>query len=281
MSPPRLLQEPDPRASQALVRVAAAVGVQIRDARLTRRWTVRELASSARVDQSELAHLESGRVRSLGPYARVATALGLRLEVDLVDPRRKAGAVRFEDVVHSAMGDVQAGQFAGHRLPTAIDEPFQHFQFAGRADVLAWSLEHRSLVHIESRTRFPNLQDVAGSYNAKRSYLAPVIAQRIGLSGGFRSVTHAMVGLWSSEVLHAVRLRTATFRALCPESIDAFTSWWEGTPLGAGTSSAFVLFDPVPRSPARRFVDLDAAIRVDARYRGYAEAAAALADKRQ
>ena len=281
MSPPRILQEPDPRASQVLVRVAAAVGVQIRDARLGRRWTMRELASRAGVDASEVAHLESGRVGSLGAYARVGTALGLRLEVDLVDPRRRAGAVRFEDIVHSAMGDVQAGQFAGHGFPTAIDEPFQHFQFAGRADVLAWSLEHRSLLHIENRTRFPNLQDVAGSYNAKRSYLAPVIAQRIGLGGGFRSVTHAMVGLWSSEVLHSVRIRTATFRALCPDPIEAFASWWDGNPPRTGTTSAFVLFDPIARSRARRYVELDAALRVEARYRGYAEAAAALADKRQ
>jgi hypothetical protein len=233
------------------------------------------------VHPSEVYRLEAGLVGSLGAYARVATALGLRLEVELVDPRQRVSATRFEDVVHSAMGDVEAGRFAAHRFPTAIDEPFQHFQFAGRADVLAWSLEHRSLLHIENRTRFPNLQDVAGSYNAKRSYLPPVIAERIGLNGGFRSVTHAMIGLWSTEVLHAVRIRTATFRALCPDSIDAFSAWWAGSPPSAGTTSTFVLFDPIAKARTRRFVDLDATLRVDARYRGYADAASALADKRQ
>jgi hypothetical protein len=63
--------------------------------------------------------------------------------------------------------------------------------------------------------------------------------------------------------------------------MDAFGSWWAGTPPAAGTTSTFVLFDPIPRARARRFVDLGAALRVDARYRGYAEAASALAGKGQ
>ena len=281
MSPPRFAQPAAGSVEQVVARIATELGSTIRAGRLRRRWSVRELAVRAAVHPSEVYRLEAGLVGSLGAYARVATALGLRLEVELVDPRRRTNAVRFEDVVHSAMGDVQAARFGGHGFTTAIDEPFQHFQFAGRADVLAWSLEHRALLHIENRTRFPNLQDVAGSYNAKRSYLAPVIAERIGLVGGFRSVTHAMVGLWSSEVLHALRIRTATFRALCPGSIDAFESWWEVTPPSKGSTSTFVLFDPIARSRARRFVSLDAALRVESRYRGYADAAAALADKRQ
>ena len=49
----------------------------------------------------------------------------------------------------------------------------------------------------------------------------------------------------SSEVLHVVRLRTETFRALCPESPAAFAGWWAGSPPTAGTSSAFILFDPL------------------------------------
>ena len=178
--------------------------------------------------------------------------------------------------MHSAMGDFQASHLAAVAFPVAVDEPFQHFQFAGRADVLAWSVDRRALLHIENRTRFPNLQEAAGSYNAKRSYLAPVIAERLDLRGGWASVTHALVALWSSEVLHSVRLRLATFRALCPSPTDAFTAWWGGTPPTAGTSSTFILFDPLPRPRARQFVDLDAAVRVEPRYRGYADAVAAL-----
>jgi hypothetical protein len=85
---------------------------------------------------------------------------------------------------------------------------------------------------------------------------------------GFRSVTNATVGLWSSEVLHTVGLRTATFRALCPDSIGSFAAWWGGSTPPAGTTSSFVLFDPIERPRSRRFVDLGAALRVEPRWRG-------------
>ena len=275
MSPPRFVEPPSVTAAQAVTRVAAELGSSVREARLRRGWSVRDLADRAGVDPSEVYRLESGRVGSIGGYARLSGALGLRLEAQLDDTRRRDRASRTEDPVHSAMGDFQASHLAAVAFPVAVDEPFQHFQFAGRADLLAWSIERRALLHIENRTRFPNLQEAAGSYNAKRSYLAPVIAERLDLRGGWASVTHALVALWSSEVLHSVRLRQATFRALCPSPTDAFTAWWSGTPPTSGTSSTFILFDPLPRPPARQFVDLDAAVRVEPRYRGYADAVAA------
>jgi hypothetical protein len=159
-------------------------------------------------------------------------------------------------------------------LSVALDEPYQYYQFAGRADLVAWSLERRSLLHVENRTQFPNLQDALGSYNAKRAYLARAIAERLNLRGGFSSVTHALVGLWSGEVQHAIRLRIATFRATCPDDSMAFSSWWSGDPPATGTSSAFILLDPLDRQRSRRFVDLDDALKATARYRGYADAVA-------
>ena len=85
-----------------------------------------------------------------------------------------------------------------------------------------------NLLHIENRTRFPNLQEAAGSYNAKRQYLAGSVADRAGTGPrGWRSVTHVMACLWSAEVLHEVRLRRATFGALCPDPPDALHAWLE------------------------------------------------------
>jgi hypothetical protein len=81
------------------------------------------------------------------------------------------------------------------------------------------------MLHVENRTRFPDLQGFAGSYDTKRAYLAPDLARRLGIEGGFRSVTHVVAALWSSEVLHALRLRTASFAAICPGSGDAFAAW--------------------------------------------------------
>ena len=179
------------------------------------------------------------------------------------------------------MGECQAEHFRPFGLAVLLDEPYQHYQFAGRADLLAFDRARRSLLHIENRTLFPDVQDFVGRYNAKRAYLADAIADRVGLPRGarrFASITHVVVALWSSDVLHTIRLRNETFRAVAPDGTEAFAAWWSGTPPATGTSSTFVLFDPLTgsRKDRRRWVGLDEAGRVEPRYRDYATALAAL-----
>jgi hypothetical protein len=188
--------------------------------------------------------------------------------------RRSAGRVRDVDTVHASMGEAEAGHFHGLGRDVLLDEPYQHFQFAGRADVVAIDRELRAMLHIENRTRFPDIQDFVGAYNAKRAYLAPELARRLGVSRGFRTVTHVVVALWSAEVIHAVRLRRASFASVCPDPTDAFAAWWSGTEPPPGTSSTFVLFDPIPgtRRSRKRWVGLEAIDRTEPRYRGYAHA---------
>ena len=162
----------------------------------------------------------------------------------------------------------------------ALDEPFQHYQFAGRADLVGVGRRtDPALLHVENRTRFPNIGETFGAFNAKRQYLAGSIAERLGLRGGFRSVTNVIVALWSSEVLHELRMHEASFRAVCPDPVDAFDAWWSGlVPSVPAVTSTLVIFDPVNggRSDKRRYVSLDQLASVRPRYRGYADAADAL-----
>ena len=241
---------------------------------------MRELARRAGVSLATLHSIESGDAASLESYARVGAALGLRPTLEFVDARQRGRTTAIEaseDFVHSAMGEFEARALARPGVRVSIDEPYQHYQFAGRADVLAWDDEN--LLHIENRTRFPNLQEAAGSYNAKRQYLAPSIAQRLNLGPrGWRSVTHVMACLWSSEVLHTIRLRRATFEALCPDRIESFEAWLAGSRPRPGVTSALALVDPAvpPGSRKRLLVDLVEVPRIDPRYRGYTDAADAL-----
>lgn len=271
-----------PAAHAALARMAQEVGGQVREERLRRRWTLRDLADRAGVAIGVVHDAEAGSVLTLESYARLATALGLRPNLGLLDPRARAGTPAMgrtdpADLVHAAMGEFEARALKGSGRTLAIDEPYQHFQFAGRADLLAWDREN--LLHIENRTRFPNLQEAAGSYNAKRQYLAGSIGDRAGVGPrGWRSVTHAMVCLWSAEVLHAIRLRRATFDALCPDPPDALTAWFCGEQPPAGVRSTLVVLDPlVPFGSRRRTIAaVEEPPRLDPRYRGYADAAEAL-----
>ena len=202
-------------------------------------------------------------------------ALGLRLEWDLVDPRRKATRPQ-QDLVHSAMGEFEAAHFRRLGLPIAIDEPYQHYQFAGRADLIAWDADAHAMLHLENRTRFPDLQEAAGAFNAKRAYLGNAMAERLGVKS-WRSETHVIVALWSSEVLHSLRLRTESFRALCPQAAATFSAWWSGEPPSQGKASALVVLDPLASGRQRSFISLDDALVARPRYAGYADVAARLA----
>jgi hypothetical protein len=209
---------------------------------------------------------------SLETYARLAVALGSSLHVSM-ESRGTRRIREATDLVHAVMGEWEAGRLDPHGYHLAIDHPYQHYQFAGRADVLAWTVDPPSLLHIENRTRFPDLQQAAGSYNAKRQYLASVVARQHGLPG-FHAETHVMTCLWSAEVLHAIRLRQSTFRALCPDPDSRVHAWFAGDPPLAGRSSSLMLLDPFAEGREARTTGLERALGgVRPRIRDYREAA--------
>ena len=253
-------------------RVSVAVGNAVREERHRRGWSMTELAARARLSVVTISGVEAGRTTSIDTCARLAVALGMSLDVALGSRSRRAEHPA-TDYVHAAMGEVEAALLQRHGLDVSIDHPYQHYQFAGRADVLAWTLDPPALLHIENRTRFPDLQAAAGSYNAKRRYLARTVAQELGISS-FRSQTPVMVGLWSAEVIHVVRLRRASFQALCPQAADRFVAWSQGRPPARGSSSSFVLLDPLASGRQARTVGLERVLDgVRPRHRGYADVA--------
>jgi transcriptional regulator with XRE-family HTH domain len=254
----------------------------LRAERRRRHLSLETVADLCGLGRSTVHRIDSGLVGSLESYVRISTALFLKPELGFEGRSfaRRASSPD-ADVVHSAMGELEARHFRGLGFPVAIDEPYQHYQFAGRADFVTWDLEQRAMLHIENRTMFPNLQDAAGSFNSKRAYLPAILAERLGIRGGWRSVTHAVVALWSSEVIHVVRLRRSTFQALCPDDLTSFEACWRGEPIDSGSRSVFVLLDPAAeRGRKRRYVGLDVADRIEPRYRDYAAAAAVLRRKR-
>jgi transcriptional regulator with XRE-family HTH domain len=277
------------------------LGREIRLQRLRRGWTLRRLGEASRLAPSTVHGLELGRTGSVATYARIVAALDLHLQVDLGAAARPPTRPT-TDTVHAAMGELEAVRLRGFELEVAIDEPYQYFQFAGRADVVAWDERRRALLHIENRTQFPDLQAAAGAFNAKRAYLGRALAERLGV-GRWASETHVMVVLWSAEVLHAMRLHEASFRSLCPDPPDAFAAWWDPTTSGQPTTrdqsttrdrgrslkadieararlaTTLVIFDPTAPGRTRRWVGLDALRTIRARHRTYADAVRALREQ--
>ncbi len=274
---PRKLNGPTELAEAAARTFLALLGARINEARVARKWTVKRLAQEAGVSRGLVYSACRGERASTEAQIRLVTALGLKLEWDLVDPKRRSDRpTRQQDPVHSAMGELEAARLRALGYQLSLDEPYQHYQFAGRADLVAWSTSALALLHIENRTRFPDFQDAAGVYNAKRAYLADELAKRLGVRR-WRSETHVMVVLWSAEVLHALRIRTESFRALCPDGTEAFSEWWSGTPPATGRTSTLVALDPFAGGRQRRFITLEAALTARPRHRGYADVASRLA----
>lgn len=219
--------------------------------------------------------VEAGTPTSSQTAARLAAAFDRRLEIQLVDTRRRSGSNLSVDIVHSAMGELEANGLRRLGYHVGIDEPYQHYQFAGRADLVAWDLDRRALLHLENRTRFPDFQEMAGAYNAKRAYLGDALASRLKVRR-WASETHVIVALWTAEVVHPLRLRLASFRSLCPDGIEAFDLWWAGTPPTTGSTSSLVALDPLAQGRRERFVGFDRALGARPRHHGYAEVRAKL-----
>lgn len=276
MSPRKKLREEAPLIESAVAQLWLAFGLQVREARRARHWSIKELATRSDLSPAFVYAIEGGRSGSAEAAARIAASLGRRAELELVDPRKREGRASLSaDSVHSAMGELEAAHLARLGFRVGIDEPYQHYQFAGRADLVAWDVDARALLHIENRTRFPDFQEMAGAFNAKREYLADSLATRAGVTR-WQSQAHVIAALWSSEVLHVLRLRTASFRALCPDPAQAFEAWWKGSPPRVGASSTLIVLDPAAAGRQRTWITLDDAMGARARHRGYSDAAATL-----
>lgn len=263
------------RLAAEVGRLAIGLGREAREERLRRRLTLREVAALLGLGRATVADIEAGRAGSLETYVRLADALRLRAEFELIDPRRREPAARrAQDPVHAAMGEAEAAHLRGLGFALGLDEPFQHYQFAGRADLVAWSVERAALLHIENRTRFPDIQDSFGSFNAKRQYLGPDLAARAGVTR-WRSETHVMVALWSAEVLRSLRSHRASFASVCPDEPPAFEAWWRGEPPPTGRRSILLVFDPIEgwRRDRRRWAGLGELDSLRPRYRDYSDAA--------
>lgn len=139
----------------------------IMEARLARDWPIRRLASEACLSPAAVHAAEAGRPASVETYVRLGIALGLQPAITLDDRRRRPARIRDEDPVHAAMTEAIADRLQGLGFRIAIDEPYQHFQLAGRADLVAWDPGVPALLHCEQRTRLPNVQDTAGTSGGK------------------------------------------------------------------------------------------------------------------
>jgi transcriptional regulator with XRE-family HTH domain len=238
------------------------LGQMVRDERRRRRLTVRDLASAAGLGRVTVSDIEIGEVGSLYTYVRLAEALNLRAEFELLDPRRR---------------EAEAAHLRNRGLQVGLDETYWHYQFAGRGDLVAWTADPPAMLHIENKTLFDDIQEAFGTFNSKREYLGAALAARVGVER-WRSETHVIAALWSTEVMRTIRSHQASFGSVCPDPPADFEAWWRGGAPSAGRHRTLIFFDPIEvvRSDRRRWAGLAALPGLRPRYRDYEDAVAEL-----
>lgn len=271
MSPFRTVEPATPAVLARTTAIQAAAGDRIRAVRRRRRWSVDRLARAAGISRSLVYLVERGEGTTIATYARIGTVLGMRVDLLLDDDRAPTRSERAVDPVHAAMVELLAARYAERGRWVGTDEPFQHFQFAGRADLAVIDPTGPDLLHHEVKTAIPNVGELAGAWNVKRQYLAGALAARYGYAAGFRTVTHVLTLAWTGECLRVLRLRAATICSLAPDDTIAFEAWWARTPpVRTGTIATAILLDPIARPRATPWIGLDGAPTCRPRHAAYA-----------
>jgi transcriptional regulator with XRE-family HTH domain len=95
--------------------------------RLRRRLSLDAVAELSGLGRSTVHRIESGDIGSVESYVRISTALSLKPELLFEGRRSTRQASRQDaDLVHAAMGELEAAHFGGFGFSVAVDEPYQH-----------------------------------------------------------------------------------------------------------------------------------------------------------
>lgn len=199
------------------------VGRVLRAVRLHLRLSQRSIADKAQVSQSvysraERGELEGMTIRSLD---LIATALG---GVLLIDVRFRGGmGDRLVDAAHAALVDLVVGVLGSAGWRVELEFGFNIFGERGSVDILAWHAATRTLLIVEVKSRFTDLQSMLLSL-ARKIRLVPDVARK-ELGWDPLTVARIVVANGSTENRSILAKHAATFDSALPARSVAIRTW--------------------------------------------------------
>jgi transcriptional regulator with XRE-family HTH domain len=156
------------------------LGAAVRTLRIRRKWRQVDLATEAKLARSTISRVEHGHAGALTVATLRAVFEALEVSLD-IRPRWQGGDLdRLLNARHSAMHEAMARWLRD--LPEwtfAPEVSFSEWGERGVIDVLAWHAATATVLVIELKSEFVDLEDLLSTMD-RRIRLAPTIAMRRG-----------------------------------------------------------------------------------------------------
>lgn len=225
-----------------IVGVRTNVPTAIRALRRAREWRQADLGAQATLSRDVVSRVENGELAGLtiGSLELLAGALEATLVVEL----RWQGADldRLVDRAHAQLLEAVVARLRIGGWVTHVEVSFNHYGDRGRCDVLAWHAPTRTLLIVEAKTRFGNLQETMGAVDVKRR-LGRLLAKQVGVPDP-RAVVVALVVAEHRTGRRIVQRYPSTFAAFALRGRSAAS--WIAAPAGAPTG--LLWFELLPDS---------------------------------
>jgi transcriptional regulator with XRE-family HTH domain len=182
-----------------------------------------DVADRARISQSAYSRAEQGDLAGMtfGTFERVVGALGAdaRLEIGF----RGGLGDRLADAMHAALVDLTVGVLASLDWLVELEYGFNVFGERGSVDILAWHASTRTLLIIEVKSRFTDLQAMLLSLARKLRLVPDVVREERGWDA--LAVARIVVTLGTTENRSILAGHVAMFDAALPARSVAIRQW--------------------------------------------------------
>ncbi|HEV8281539.1 MAG TPA: helix-turn-helix domain-containing protein [Candidatus Limnocylindrales bacterium] len=226
---------------------ASRLGRFLRAIRVHQRLSQQAIADRAGISQSVYSRAERGDLEgmTIGSLDRVTSALGGSLSLDV---RYRGGlGDRLLDAAHAALVDRVVGVLARADWLTELEFGFNVFGDRGSVDVLAWHLATRTLLIVEVKSRFTDLQAMLLSL-ARKLRVVPDVA-RTELGWDALTVARIVVAPGTTENRSILSQHAAMFDVALPARALAIRRWLQA-PSGPIAGVWLVSMDAMSRGRA-------------------------------
>jgi DNA-binding Xre family transcriptional regulator len=213
--------------------------------------TQRQVAEAAALSQAIVSRAERGEVSGLrlATLDRIAAALGAVVHVDI---RYRGGeADRLVDRGHAALVEFVVGVLRRIGWEVVVEYSFNAFGERGSVDVLAWHAPTRTLLIVEVKSRFTDLQAMLLSLGRKLRLVPGIVREDLGWDAA--AVGRIVVVSGTAQNRSVTAAHRSIFDASFPARAGDIRGWLR-SPVGPIAGVWFVSTGavPTPRQAGRR-----------------------------